>query len=169
MWGLECGGMPDLETGARAECHGMWYQPWPAPPCLVIISGICSLLTLIAISSYLLTLDAAKYLSPHRINRRNFVTHSDTCWINIYSEQRWCCCYHLITWLRCQVLWYSDFYFAGLVSMCVENVLVGGRNLNKFKSGDVNDKCYNTVSLSRAAEGCQDQYQQGSERNIKKC
>ena len=55
-----------------------------------------------------------------------------------------------------------------LVSMCVENVLVGGRNLNKFKSGDVNDKCYNTVSLSRA-EGCQDQYQQGSERNIKKC
>ena len=33
--------------------------------------------------------------------------------------------------------------------MCVENVLVGGRNLNKFKSGDVNDKCYNTVSLSR--------------------
>ena len=34
--------------------------------------------------------------------------------------------------------------------MCVENVLVGGRNLNKFKSGDVNDKCYNTVSLSRA-------------------
>ena len=52
--------------------------------------------------------------------------------------------------------------------MCVENVLVGGRNLNKFKSGDVNDKCYNTVSLSRA-EGCQDQYQQGSERNIKKC
>ena len=38
----------------------------------------------------------------------------------------------------------------GLVSMCVENVLVGGRNLNKFKSGDVNDKCYTTVSLLRA-------------------
>ena len=36
------------------------------------------------------------------------------------------------------------------VALCVENVLVGGRNLNKFKSGDVNDKCYNTVSLSRA-------------------
>ena len=36
--------------------------------------------------------------------------------------------------------------------MCVENVLVGGRNLNKFKSGDVNDKCYNTVSLSRERE-----------------
>ena len=36
------------------------------------------------------------------------------------------------------------------MSMCVENVLVGGRNLNKFKSGDVNDKCYTTVSLLRA-------------------
>ena len=40
----------------------------------------------------------------------------------------------------------------GLVSMCVDNVLVGGRNLNKFKSGDVNDKCYTTVSLLRAGE-----------------
>ena len=39
-----------------------------------------------------------------------------------------------------------------VVSMCVENVLVGGRNLNKFKSGDVNDKCYTTVSLLRAGE-----------------
>ena len=74
-----------METeGAVEECHGMRYQPPVSPgprlhPRDAIISGICSLLTLIAISSYLLTLDAAKYLSPHRINRRNFVTHSDTC------------------------------------------------------------------------------------------
>ena len=41
--------------------------------------------------------------------------------------------------------------------MCVENVLVGGRNLNKFKSGDVNDKCYNTVSLLRAGASTEGQ------------
>ena len=27
------------------------------------------------------------------------------------------------------------------VALCVENVLVGGRNFNKFKSGPVTDKC----------------------------
>lgn len=55
---------------------------------------------------------------------------------------------------------YSDFHLSsglGLVSMCVENVLVGGRNLNKFKSGDVNDKCYNTVSLLRAGASTEGQ------------
>ena len=39
------------------------------------------------------------------------------------------------------------------LSMCVSNVLVGGRNLNKFKSelsrgqrsAGVNDKCYNNI------------------------
>ena len=63
-----------METeGAVEECLGMRYHP-PVPvspgprlhPRDAIISGICSLLTLIAISSYLLTpgtLDAAKYLS----------------------------------------------------------------------------------------------------------
>ena len=61
-----------METeGAVEECLGMRYQPRVSPgprlhPRDAIISGICSLLTLIAISSYLLTpgtLDAAKYLS----------------------------------------------------------------------------------------------------------
>ena len=32
--------------------------------------------------------------------------------------------------------------------MCVENVLVGGRNFNKFKSGDVSDKCGHCVTVS---------------------
>ena len=87
----------------------------------------------------------------HWINRRDFVTNTDTCWINIYGEQRWRWCY--IIWSRGTVakFWNSDLRSGlGLVSMCVENVLVGGRNLNKFKSGDVNDKCYTTVSLLRA-------------------
>ena len=33
------------------------------------------------------------------------------------------------------------------LSMCVENVLDGGRNFNKFKSGHVNDKCYTPASV----------------------
>ena len=40
----------------------------------------------------------------------------------------------------------------GRLSMCVENVLVGGRNFNKFKSGHVNDKCYTTGVYARSLD-----------------
>ena len=97
---------------------GMWWNAISvsararAPPWAPIISGICSLLTLITISSYLLTLDAMKYLSHH--------------WININTR-----------WL-CDKLWHLlDKYLLERESRFEEMMMLSPDRVSALPSSDI--------------------------------
>ena len=53
-----------------------------------------------------------------------------------------------------------------MVSMCVENVLVGGRNFNKFKSVGVTDKCWSAVTVAVSQSHSTVQYRTEQNRTV---